>query len=108
MSDYIYRCYGIIYAMYKSILFEKVSFDELDANVFETTEHLASKYPIRQIQLELDYYTEGEGDAEISIAMNFFEHEGPNDVKTFIRTNIGVALEEMSDLEIIDIDLDFY
>jgi len=40
--------------------------------------------------------------------MNFFEHEGPNDVKTFIRTNIGAVLEEISDLELIDIDLDFY
>jgi len=108
MSDYIYRCYGIIYAIYRSILFEKVSFDELDANIFETNEHLAQQYPIRQIKLELDYYTENEGDAEISIAMNFFEHEGPNDVKAFIETNVGAALEEMSDLELIDIELDFY
>lgn len=108
MSEYIYRCYGIIQCVYRSILFERIMFDELDSTIYEANENLARKYPIRQIHLELDYYTEIEGDAELSLAMNFFEDEGPNDVKNFIRKNIGKELESECNLEIVVIELDFY
>ena len=108
MSDYIYRCYAILLTAYRSIGFEKISFDDLDANIYEASENLLRKHPIRQIQIELDYYAENEGDAELSLSMNFFEDEGPNEVKAFINKHISVELESVCDLELIEIELDFY
>ena len=108
MSDYIYRCFAIVHAVYRSILFEKIAFDDLDSLIYEATENMAKAYPIRQIQLEMDYYSEYDGDAELSLAMNFLEDEGPNEVKAFISKNIGAELENTCDLEIIEIELDFY
>jgi len=108
MSDYIYRCFAIIQAVYQSILFEKITFDDLDSLLYEATENMAKAYPIRQVQLEMDYYSEPDGDAEISLAMNFLEDEGPTEVKAFISKNIGAELENTCDLEIVEIDLNFY
>ncbi len=107
MSDYVYRCFAVLHCLYRSLWFERITFDELDTTIFEANENLTMQYPIRQIHLELDYYTI-DGDAEILLAMNFFEDEGPNDVKDFIRQNIGKELENVCDLELLSIDLDFY
>ena len=108
LSEYIYRCYSIVHAVYTSILFEKIAFDDLDSLIYEATENMAKAYPIRQIQLEMDYYSEHDGDAERSLAMNFLEDEGPTEVKAFISKNIGAELENTCDLEIVEIELTFY